>query len=202
VNDRAAALSQNQTVFGGDEAIDLTVAETDAAEEDASGKADGAFRSISEAAAELDLPPHVLRYWETRFPALRPVKRAGGRRYYRPSDIEFLQTLRKLLHEDGYTIRGAQRLLRQHVLGEEADTEEVAAELRAAEISAERASPHDLQAAILQAAQAGSFGPVEDLERSPAVALDAEDERRRRLDAALQRMSAAKARLDAVRASR
>lgn len=72
-----------------------------------------AFRTISEVAADLTLPQHVLRFWETRFPQVRPLKRAGGRRYYRPNDVVLLRTIRHLLYEDGYTIKGVQRLLKE-----------------------------------------------------------------------------------------
>lgn len=71
-----------------------------------------AFRTISEVAAELDLPQHVLRFWETKFAQVRPMKRGGGRRYYRPEDLVLLRRIRKLLYDDGYTIKGVQKLLR------------------------------------------------------------------------------------------
>ena len=70
-----------------------------------------AFRTISEGAGELDLPPHVLRFWEAKFPQLKPLKRGGGRRYYRPEDIVLLQRIRHCLYQDGYTIRGVRQLL-------------------------------------------------------------------------------------------
>ena len=76
-------------------------------------KSAAAFRTISEVAAELDVPQHVLRFWETRFAQVRPMKRAGGRRYYRPEDVTLLRRIRGLLYQDGYTIRGVQRLLRE-----------------------------------------------------------------------------------------
>ena len=76
------------------------------------GKSDLAFRTISEVAAELDLPQHVLRFWETKFTQVRPMKRAGGRRYYRPEDMLLLSKIRKLLYDDGYTIKGVQKLLK------------------------------------------------------------------------------------------
>lgn len=76
-------------------------------------KSPEAFRTISEVATELRLPQHVLRFWETRFAQIRPVKRAGGRRYYRPDDIELLRGVRALLYADGYTIRGVQKILRE-----------------------------------------------------------------------------------------
>jgi len=73
-----------------------------------------AFRTIGEVADELDIPKHVLRFWEGRFPQIRPMKRGGGRRYYRPEDMELLRGIRALLHAEGYTIRGVQKILREH----------------------------------------------------------------------------------------
>lgn len=72
-----------------------------------------AFRTISEVSGALDLPQHVLRFWETRFPAVKPLKRGGGRRYYRPEDVALLEQIRGLLYDDGYTIKGVQKLLRE-----------------------------------------------------------------------------------------
>src|SRR5436305_11624743 len=72
-----------------------------------------AFRTIGEVAEDLDLPAHVLRFWESKFPQLKPLKRGGGRRYYRPEDILLLQRIRSCLYQDGYTIRGVQRLLNE-----------------------------------------------------------------------------------------
>ena len=77
------------------------------------GKSQAAFRTISEVADELDVAQHVLRFWESKFPQVRPLKRGGGRRYYRPEDIELLRDIRSLLYDEGYTIKGAQKLLRQ-----------------------------------------------------------------------------------------
>ena len=75
-----------------------------------------AFRTISEAAGELGVPQHVLRFWETKFAFIRPMKRAGGRRFYRPSDIAILRGVRRLLHDEGYTLKGVQRLHREEGL--------------------------------------------------------------------------------------
>src|SRR5262252_2848651 len=75
-------------------------------------KAPNAFRTISEVADELHIPQHVLRFWETRFPQVKPMKRGGGRRYYRPDDIALLRRISDLLYIQGYTIKGVQRLLR------------------------------------------------------------------------------------------
>lgn len=77
-------------------------------------KSDSAFRTISEAAKELGLQQHVLRFWESKFPQIKPMKRAGGRRYYRPEDLVLLADIRSLLHDQGYTIKGVQKLLDQH----------------------------------------------------------------------------------------
>jgi DNA-binding transcriptional MerR regulator len=79
-------------------------------------KSAGAFRTIKEAADDLDVPQHVLRFWETRFSQIRPVKRAGGRRYYRPDDVDLLKGIKRLLHGQGYTIKGAQGVLRERGL--------------------------------------------------------------------------------------
>ncbi len=75
-----------------------------------------AFRTISEVAQELEVPQHVLRFWESRFPQVRPLKRAGGRRYYRPDDVVLLRRIRQCLYDQGYTIKGVQKLLREGVL--------------------------------------------------------------------------------------
>ena len=75
-------------------------------------KSQAAFRTISEVADELDVAQHVLRFWESKFAQVRPLKRGGGRRYYRPEDIELLRQIRSLLYDEGYTIKGAQKLLR------------------------------------------------------------------------------------------
>jgi DNA-binding transcriptional MerR regulator len=79
-------------------------------------KAPDAFRTISEVADDLDLPQHVLRFWESRFPQIKPMKRGGGRRYYRPEDIDLLRGIRHLLYGEGYTIRGVQRILKEQGL--------------------------------------------------------------------------------------
>ena len=102
-------------------------------------KSADAFRTISEVAAELDLPQHVLRFWETRFPQIKPLKRAGGRRFYRPSDIELLRAIRRSLYGEGYTIKGVQRILKEQgarglvaaaPASQTADFAEAAADLR------------------------------------------------------------------------
>lgn len=77
------------------------------------GKARDAFRTISEVAEDLDLPQHVLRFWESKFSQIRPLKRGGNRRYYRPDDIVLLRAIRHLLHAEGYTIRGVQKLFKE-----------------------------------------------------------------------------------------
>ena len=76
-------------------------------------KSADAYRTISEVAEGMDLPQHVLRFWETRFPQIKPLKRGGGRRYYRPEDIELLAAIKRLLYGEGYTIKGVQKLLKE-----------------------------------------------------------------------------------------
>ena len=80
------------------------------------GKSPGAFRTISEVSNDLEVPPHVLRFWETKFPQIKPLKRGGGRRYYRPEDVALLRQIRQLLYNDGYTIKGVQRLIKEGAL--------------------------------------------------------------------------------------
>jgi DNA-binding transcriptional MerR regulator len=84
-------------------------------------KSPSAFRTISEVSEELDVPQHVLRFWETKFAQVRPLKRGGGRRYYRPDDVRVLERIRELLYRDGYTIKGVQRLFREEGVGIEAE---------------------------------------------------------------------------------
>jgi DNA-binding transcriptional MerR regulator len=127
-----------------------------------------AFRTISEAADELGVPQHVLRFWETRFSFIRPMKRAGGRRFYRPQDITVLRGVRALLHDEGYTIKGVQRLHREQGM------------------------------ARLLAAASGDSGPFEAVtmieeEEDDAMLSDFE---RERLTHALGELESAKARLD------
>jgi DNA-binding transcriptional MerR regulator len=87
-------------------------------------KSAAAFRTISEVATDLDVPPHVLRFWESKFPQIKPLKRGGGRRYYRPEDVELLRRIKELLYTNGYTIKGVQKLLRG---GKATDPDDVAA---------------------------------------------------------------------------
>ena len=84
-------------------------------------KSPDAFRTISEVAAELEVPQHVLRFWESRFNQIKPVKRAGGRRYYRPDDVDLLRGIQALLYVDGLTIRGVQKIIKDRGLRHEAD---------------------------------------------------------------------------------
>ena len=150
-------------------------------------KGPDAFRTISEAADELGVPQHVLRFWETKFSFIRPMKRAGGRRFYRRQDLDVLRGVRSLLHEEGYTIKGVQRLHKEQgvrrlmtAAGGEVDAA-VLAELEAAEAEAQRTVDlldPELPAAEIQA----GLGP----------------ETRARLEAVLAELQSAKSRLDAL----
>ena len=95
-----------------------------------------AFRTISEVATDLDLPQHVLRFWETKFPQIKPLKRGGGRRYYRPEDILLLRAIQRYLYKDGYTIRGVQQIIKARgvraVAGRTGDSDALPAALAAA----------------------------------------------------------------------
>lgn len=90
----------------------VVIASGSGSERSGGDKRAGAFRTIGEVSDELDIPQHVLRFWEGRFAQVRPVKRAGGRRYYRPDDVDLLRGIKRLLHGQGYTIKGAQKVLR------------------------------------------------------------------------------------------
>ena len=108
------------------------------------GKSAAAFRTISEVASDLDIPAHVLRFWESKFVQVKPLKRGGGRRYYRPEDIELLRVIRELLYTDGYTIKGVQKLLREggvkQILAEQAARQSAIAPQNKAETPAMQAS--------------------------------------------------------------
>ncbi|MDZ4734988.1 MAG: MerR family transcriptional regulator [Rhodospirillaceae bacterium] len=97
------------------------------------GKSANAFRTISEVADELAVPQHVLRFWETKFPQVKPLKRGGGRRYYRPEDVALLSEIRALLYSDGYTIRGVQKLFREGGVRPREESDDHAAEAAPAE---------------------------------------------------------------------
>jgi DNA-binding transcriptional MerR regulator len=133
-----------------------------------------AFRTISEAADELGVPQHVLRFWETKFSFIRPMKRAGGRRFYRPQDLTVLKGVRALLHEDGYTIKGVQRLHKE---------QGIKRLLAAAEGEAHADAASFEEGVVDRAAEAGPEAPV-----SGEIA-------EQRLRDALSALEAAKARL-------
>ena len=127
-------------------------------------KAPNAFRTISEVADELHIPQHVLRFWETKFPQVKPLKRGGGRRYYRPDDIALLRRISDLLYIQGYTIKGVQRLLREGG-GKLGDDIPPATEAERAAAAAERAAQPD-QASLLAAdAPGGEVGQDIDVVR-------------------------------------
>ncbi|KKB11253.1 MerR family transcriptional regulator [Devosia geojensis] len=108
-------------------------------------KSPDAFRTISEAAEELDLPQHVLRFWETRFSNIKPLKRGGGRRYYRPDDVMLLKGIRHLLYDQGFTIKGVQRILKDQgpryviAVGEGKPIEELLPMIEQAEVAGDEA---------------------------------------------------------------
>lgn len=135
-------------------------------------KSPNAFRSISEAAEEVGAPQHVLRFWETKFSFITPVKRAGGRRFYRPQDVAILKAVRKLLHDDGLTIRGVQRLHKDGGLKRLLDGEGV-----------------DVGAAV---------APAEAAPAAPATRADGAGASSVRLRGLLVQIESARARLDAV----
>jgi len=131
-------------------------------------KAPEAFRTISEVADELEVPKHVLRFWEAKFAQLKPMKRGGGRRYYRPEDVALLRGIRFLLYNDGYTIRGVQKILREHGPRFVMDYRRMAEDDERDEAMSE---PHEIPDIAAEAAQSGAATIV----RQPA-------EERSRLD--------------------
>ncbi len=133
-------------------------------------KSPEAFRTISEAANELGVPQHVLRFWETKFSFIRPMKRAGGRRFYRPQDVQVLGAVRRLLHDEGFTIKGVQKLYREQGVRR------------------------------LLAPGEGSSAPADALTplATELRAMPMTDEARQRLERSLERLEATKARLDAL----
>ena len=125
-----------------------------------SDKSPDAYRTISEAGEEAGLPPHVLRFWESKFAQLKPVKRAGGRRMYRRQDVQLLKGLRRLLYDDGYTIKGAQKYLREHGVASVAaladastPSPDPALDIKASPASTEAAAPSDDIPVTLQSAE-------------------------------------------------
>jgi len=112
-------------------------------------KSASAFRTISEVADELEVPQHVLRFWETKFPQVRPLKRGGGRRYYRPEDVDLLRQIRSLLYHEGYTIKGVQRLMREGSLKERVDALE-ADTIDLSHLGAAERRKREIESAILQ----------------------------------------------------
>ena len=110
-------------------------------------KSPGAFRTISEVASDLDVSQHVLRFWESKFNQVRPLKRGGGRRYYRPEDVELLRRIRSLLYDDSYTIKGVQKVLRDNNRKEPARLA-VAAGPSAPTASLDRAQRRQIEAAV------------------------------------------------------
>ena len=122
-------------------------------------KAPDAFRTISEVAEEINVPQHVLRFWESRFAQIQPLKRGGGRRYYRPDDINLLRGVRHLLYGEGYTIRGVQRILREQGLSFVQNVWRAGAEPPPPELAETGASAAESQAAEEEGAAAG-FAPA------------------------------------------
>jgi DNA-binding transcriptional MerR regulator len=118
-------------------------------------KAPEAFRTISEVADELEVPKHVLRFWEAKFTQLKPMKRGGGRRYYRPEDVALLRGIRFLLYNDGYTIRGVQKILREHGPRYVIDFRRIAVE---DELEAGTAQTHKIPDVATEAAQGSVAG--------------------------------------------
>jgi DNA-binding transcriptional MerR regulator len=182
-------------------------------------KAPDAFRTISEVAEEIDIPQHVLRFWESRFTQIRPLKRGGGRRYYRPEDVDLLRGVRHLLYGEGYTIRGVQRILREQGLSFVQSVWRAGAEPPPPELPEDEADDADMPtaAAIEPAKERSHFALPIDAPRGETTAsrreptlmppaavaqargrLGAGDEARRKLRMALDELVACQHLLDAA----
>jgi DNA-binding transcriptional MerR regulator len=153
------------------------------------------FRTIGEVAEDLDLPAHVLRFWESKFPQLKPLKRGGGRRYYRPEDIALLSRIRQCLYQEGYTIRGVQKLLSEGTLGVSSGAVEVAPSLFPLDPLSEPAptaqpAPRTTRRAAVKAAS---------VEAMPTEGIS--DDHRAKLEAAAQDLLSARQMLDSLLAS-
>jgi DNA-binding transcriptional MerR regulator len=156
-------------------------------------KSPDAYRTISEAGEETGLPAHVLRFWESRFSQLKPVKRAGGRRLYRPQDIQLLNGLKKLLYVDGYTIKGAQKYLKDHGVADVCAIGQGVTPASPSSVQAEEPDPSFPHAAVSEI-------PA-DLRHQSLSGGDGEDEGGldpAAVDAILSKLDWAKARLDAA----
>lgn len=136
-------------------------------------KSEAAFRTISEVAEELDVPQHVLRFWESRFPQIKPLKRGGGRRYYRPADVLLLRRIRDLLYKDGYTIKGVQKLLRDGLLKGDAapPPPEHAADHSVSEPEVDIDEPEEAEEAPPAAPPAAGVGAPEPAAATPPAGL-------------------------------
>jgi DNA-binding transcriptional MerR regulator len=154
------------------------------------------FRTIGEVAEDLDLPAHVLRFWESKFQQLKPLKRGGGRRYYRPEDIALLMRIRQCLYQEGYTIRGVQKLLSEGTLGASGDASlEIAPSLFPLDPLPVRAPA--VEPPPRHARRVAKPVPVEAVaSRPPAHGLS--DDRRAKLEAAAQELLTARQMLDAL----
>ena len=122
-------------------------------------KAPGAFRTIGELSNELGVAQHILRYWETKFPQLRPLQRAGNRRYYRPADVDLARTIHRLLNSEGYTVRGVQKVLRSKDLPQ---AEPVTAAVGNAAVAAERPPTSSIDVERLKAIRHHLAALIED----------------------------------------
>jgi len=159
-------------------------------------KSPEAFRTISEVSVELDVPQHVLRFWESRFGQVKPVKRAGGRRYYRPEDVDLLRGIRALLYSDGFTIKGVQKLLREQGVRTIAEIGRGHSTLIAASAFAEEPmdeTPRHARAAIAALERAHVVGALSEDDPLPGECLS--EERRVRLELLLAELLQMKGRL-------
>ncbi len=170
-------------------------------------KAPDAFRTISEVAEEINVPPHVLRFWESRFAQIRPLKRGGGRRYYRPNDVDLLRGVRHLLYGEGYTIRGVQRLLREQGQSFVQNVWRAGTEAPPPELDDDGGGDSEDQADVVESAPSVAIDAPSDERREPKLVLPASTaaapprlgaEQRRKLQTTLDDLIACRRLLDAA----
>ena len=158
-------------------------------------KSPDAFRTISEVAMDLDVPQHVLRFWETKFTQIKPLKRGGGRRYYRPEDVDLLRGIRTLLYHDGYTIKGVQKVFREQGVRHVNDIgrEEYEAELAEAKAAGELAGEviDDSPSGVPEAQQ---YAPA------PFTPIPLNEDQQIELELLLEELEGLKAKLENARA--
>ncbi|TNE37208.1 MAG: MerR family transcriptional regulator [Alphaproteobacteria bacterium] len=158
-------------------------------------KSSEAFRTISEVATHIDVPQHVLRFWETKFSQIKPVKRAGGRRFYRPNDVDLIKGIQTLLYEEGYTIKGVQRILKEQGVRFVVDTG------RGVEAAGTSTAPIDPEAGKAELPVPPATAKAAPISQAPGEVVGLSDKQKDSLKSVLADLVALKAKVIAAKAS-